>query len=87
MVNWSPRMLYRPLSSPPVHESDVRGVNAILFYLFVLRVCLQRVMLLLDARHGFKKADIEFLGLLYDPKGPSPLGKTPFQCPGHDLER
>ncbi|CAM9639813.1 unnamed protein product [Ectocarpus sp. 4 AP-2014] len=36
---------------------------------------LKRVMLLLDARHGFKKADIEFLGLLYDPKGPSPLGK------------
>lgn len=34
----------------------------------------QRVMLLLDARHGFKKADIEFLERLYDPKGPSPLG-------------
>lgn len=33
-------------------------------------------MLLLDARHGFKKADIEFLELLYDPKGPSPLGKN-----------
>lgn len=32
-------------------------------------------MLLLDARHGFKKADIEFLEQLYDPKGPSPLGK------------
>lgn len=42
-------------------------------------------MLLLDARHGFKKADIEFLGLLYDPKGPSPLGETPFQCRGHEL--
>ncbi|CAM9167220.1 unnamed protein product [Pylaiella littoralis] len=36
---------------------------------------LKRVMLLLDARHGFKKADIEFLERLYDPKGPSPLGK------------
>ncbi|CAM9227076.1 unnamed protein product, partial [Scytosiphon promiscuus] len=36
---------------------------------------LKRVMLLLDARHGFKKADIEFLELLYDPKGPSPFGK------------
>lgn len=36
---------------------------------------LQRVMLLLDARHGFKKLDIEFLELLYDPKGPSPLGE------------
>eukprot|EP00752_Nemacystus_decipiens_P003097 g2868.t1 len=36
---------------------------------------LKRVMLLLDARHGFKKADIEFLEQLYDPKGPSPLGK------------
>lgn len=32
-------------------------------------------MLLLDARHGFKKKDIEFLELLYDPKGPSPLGE------------
>lgn len=31
-------------------------------------------MLLLDARHGFKKADIEFLEQLYDSKGPSPLG-------------
>ncbi|CAM9674857.1 unnamed protein product [Ascophyllum nodosum] len=36
---------------------------------------LKRVMLLLDARHGFKKLDIEFLEILYDPKGPSPLGK------------
>ena len=35
----------------------------------------QRVMLLLDARHGFKKLDMEFLELLYDPKGPSPLGE------------
>lgn len=36
----------------------------------------QRVMLLLDARHGFKKLDMEFLDLLYDPKGPSPLGES-----------
>lgn len=36
---------------------------------------LKRVMLLLDARHGFKKLDMEFLEQLYDPKGPSPLGK------------
>lgn len=34
----------------------------------------QRVILLLDARHGFKKLDIEFLEQLYDPKGPSTLG-------------
>lgn len=32
-------------------------------------------MLLLDARHGFKKLDMEFLEQLYDPKGPSPLGE------------
>lgn len=32
-------------------------------------------MLLLDARHGFKKLDMEFLALLYDPKGLSPLGE------------
>lgn len=31
-------------------------------------------MILLDARHGFKKLDLEFLDELYDPKGPSPLG-------------
>ena len=31
--------------------------------------------MLLDARHGFKKLDMEFLEQLYDPKGPSPLGE------------
>lgn len=33
-------------------------------------------MLLIDARHGFKQLDVEFLGSLYDPKGPSPLGES-----------
>ena len=37
-------------------------------------------MLLLDARHGFKKLDIEFLEILYDPKGPSPLGEFKESC-------
>lgn len=41
----------------------------------------QRVMLLLDARHGFKKLDMEFLELLYDPKGPSPLGERVLAMP------
>lgn len=38
----------------------------------------QRVMLLLDARHGFKKLDMDFLELLYDPKGPSPMGELSY---------
>ncbi|CAM9570896.1 unnamed protein product [Discosporangium mesarthrocarpum] len=36
---------------------------------------LKRVMLLLDARHGLKQRDVEFLQHLYNTKTPSPLGK------------
>lgn len=46
---------------------------------------IQRVMLLLDARHGFKKKDIEFLELLYDPKGPSPLGEYALHALDHNF--
>ncbi|CAM9477924.1 unnamed protein product, partial [Sphacelaria rigidula] len=42
-------------------------------------------MLLLDARHGFKKKDIEFLELLYDPKGPSPLGEYALHALDHNF--
>ncbi|CAM9494611.1 unnamed protein product [Chrysoparadoxa australica] len=35
---------------------------------------LKRVCMLVDARHGFKSTDVQFLRKLYDPQGPSPLG-------------